>query len=155
MFYAIHICAESNGSEGQRGTGTRDPDQRGGETKVSCRESASSKHQQPEPSAATGNRSYNSLNSTTSLPFFITSTLASQYSKNTGKGAASLLLLQAIVNILCFQQVLFVNSALSILQNSGHHNTHKLLVSLQINMKIILKIFVHMYRNSAESYISM
>lgn len=48
------MFAESDGGQSQRGTGTRDPDKRGGEGEVPDRASASSEHQWPKPSAAAG-----------------------------------------------------------------------------------------------------
>lgn len=48
------MFAESDGGQSQRGTGTRDPDKRGGEAEVPDRASASSEHQRPKPSAAAG-----------------------------------------------------------------------------------------------------
>lgn len=48
------MCAEFDGGQSQRGTGTRDPDKRGGEAEVPVRESASPEYQRPKPSAAAG-----------------------------------------------------------------------------------------------------
>lgn len=48
------MFAESDGGQSQRGTGTRDPDKRGGKAEVPGRASASSEHQWPKPSAAAG-----------------------------------------------------------------------------------------------------